>query len=394
MSAIAETQSTTMYCANLAGDAWLKSQVDAARAFALNAIGCERVEGLILTGSLARGEASVLSVGEQSKLLGDVEFLLIVRGHRLWRQIRKRVTEMNQRATRILGSSASGFQVEFTPADISYLRRRCKPSMFAYDLRHHGRVIVGRRDLLDEIPPIERSAIPPDDAMETVLNRGLELVALQDSDAPDASVAYSVVKALLDLAGSALAFSGAYESRYSRRPAAFRALLEQRNDLCRRITSVQRLTAMVGEAARIKIEPTPAALERIAREVDPRSILRWLVELWRWEAGCLFGKPDSDLSALIRAYLAREKGAGLIRGWVKYVWHPLRPASAPLRPALLRLASTSSPRHLVYGAAVRAIDGAPGWEESVAGMLPVATHERESLLRKILETWKWLVRNN
>src|SRR5262245_27903716 len=393
MKGSTEQPALSTYCTSPMADAWLRTRVDAARNFVTRAVGVTQLEGLILSGSLARGEGSVATLGERLTLLGDIEFLLIVKPRPRWRDFRRQVDELSRGATEAIGEGADGLSIEYTPADRSYLRERARPSMFTYDLRQHGRVLVGDPELLQEIPPIERSAIPAEDAMETLVNRGLELLALRDSGYPTARVDYASVKALLDLAGSALAFGGTYESLYSLRPRAFRDLLSRREDLRQAVVGSERLAELVDDAARIKLEPTLASLARIGREAQPGSILRWVIELWRWEASQLFERTNADLETLIRAYLAEEGGVSRGRGWVKYVWHPLRPPTARLTPRLLPLAAKSSPRRLVYAAALHAIDGAPGWEERAVRALPCSIARQEAL-PAIVGTWKWLIRNN
>ena len=388
------TAQPAAYCASPMADAWLRTRVDAARDFVTRAVGRTQLEGLILTGSLARGEGSVAALGERLTLLGDIEFLLIVKPQPRWRDFRRQVGELSRRAAEAIGEGADGLSIEYTPADRSYLRERARPSMFTYDLRQHGRVLVGDPELLQEIPTVERSAIPAEDAMETLVNRGLELLALRDSGLPSATAGYASVKTLLDLAGSALAFGGTYESLYSRRPCAFRDLLARRDDLRQAVVSSERLAELVDDAARIKLEPTLASLTRIGREAEPRSILQWVIDLWRWEAGQLFDRTNADLETLMGAYLAEEGGVGRFRGWVKYGWHPLRPPTVRLAPRLLPLAAKSSPRRLVYAAALHAIEGAPGWEGRVVRILPTSSIAREGVLRDIVGTWKWLIRNN
>ncbi len=383
-----------VYCAVADGDAWLQSRVEAARDLVLEELETSPVEGLILTGSLARGEASVLCEHGRFRILGDVEFLLIVRAQPQWREFRRRLHEIGRRATERLSEGGSEFPVEYTPADISYLRRRARPSAFTWDLRQHGRVLHGRRDLLDELPAFARSAIPPEDAVETLMNRGLELLAAREAGLAGRSQAYAVVKTLVDMAGSALAFAGAYESLTARRPHAFRELLSRRDDLVISLNDSERLAALIDDAAALKLQPTANGLEDLAAAADIDSALRWILELWRWEVGQMVGRPSAPTEELVRAYLADEPFTDRFRGWAKYAWHPLRPASARLGPGLLRQARRGSPRRLVYSAAVCAIEGAEGWEERARRFLPAAHRDSDRMLQEIIESWTWFIRNN
>ena len=124
------------------------------------------------------------------------------------------------------------------------------------------------------------------------MNRGLELLAAREP-AWRRSRAYSVVKTLVDMAGSALAFAGAYESLTSRRPGAFRELLSRRPDLVTSLDDSERLAALIDDAAALKLRPTANGLEGLAAAADIDSALRWVFELWRWEVGQMVGRPSA-----------------------------------------------------------------------------------------------------
>jgi hypothetical protein len=382
------------YCADAEGDSWLRPRVQMARDLVLDDLGESEVRGLILTGSLARGEASVAPKGARQRLLGDVEFLLIVRPRSRWRSFRRRVQALSERATHRLSDGEGRFAVEYTPADTTYLRERARPSAFTWDLRHHGRVLLGSPDLLLEIPPFDQSALPPADAMETLLNRGLELLARETAEEDTEALSYSIVKALIEAAGSALAFAGAHESLYVRRPQAVRELLSRHADLREAVSDASRLADLVATAVGVKLRPTSQGLHCLARLVGPAPVRRWLIELWRWEMRRWLRTPGADTSTLVQAYLRSEPGAARFRGWAKYAWHPLRPATARLGSTLLRRAGKGSPRRRVYAAAALAIEGADGWESRAAGLLPAADERERDILPRILETWTWLIRNN
>lgn len=377
------------------GDAWLRPRVEAACRFVVDAVGEGQVQGLVLTGSLSRGEASVFVGSGSCRLLGDVEFLLLVPPQRHWRAFRRRVADLGRKASDRIGDGDGRFTVEYTPADVSYLAERARPSMFTIDLRQHGRVVFGDLGLVGRMPAFDRSDIPPGDAVETLMNRGIELLALEDEDETETTT-YAVAKTLLDMAGSALAFSGVYESLYSRRPEALCALLAGSSDLADAVRSPAAWLAAVKTSADLKLRPTAVGLRAMFAAVDPAQLRRWLIDLWRWEVGGLLGRRGKSVPELVSAYLAADAPAARLRGWAKYIWHPLRPASAPIGLRDARLAATAGPRRLIYAAAILAIDRAPGWETHAARLLPVLPMRTTvaEMRRAIVEAWTWLIRNN
>src|SRR5262249_8414129 len=129
--------------------------------------------------------------------------------------------------------------LEFGPVHVGYLRR-AEPSIFVHDLRRHGKVLWGPPDLLERMPSFGPEAIPREDALRLLLNRTterLERYARIPRLGADAllDVAYQRLKIVLDLAGSALAFSGLHCASYAARPSRLNALVRETPSLARRL---------------------------------------------------------------------------------------------------------------------------------------------------------------
>ncbi|MBI4241959.1 MAG: hypothetical protein HY613_09595 [Candidatus Rokubacteria bacterium] len=383
-------------------DALIRPIVEGAVAFVLEGYGAERLEAVILTGSLARGEGSVLLGRDRPRLLGDVEFLLILRPPYDWAAARRQTVELSGRATREIGEGGRVASIEFTPAGLSYLRHSVRPCIFAYDLRAHGRVVHGRPNILAEIRPFGVQAIPGQDALELVMNRIVELLMLEagvggngvDGDAR----AYHLVKTVLDLAGSALAFAGRYVSRYAERQPAFDALLASSPDLRAAIQDCAAFEKALDAATRCKLGPTPELLSGAAAPRRAAAVLAWAKGLWLWEARRLLARPAGGFEDLLRGYLRLEPPLRRLRGWAKFCAHPLRPRGALVPLRATRLLFRSSPRALVYASALLAheglAEGRPGWEERAASLLPVSPRTGSEALGEIGAVWRWLIRND
>jgi hypothetical protein len=72
-----------------------------------------------------------------------------------------------------LGEQGVRVDVEFGPAEESYLRRRARPSIFVYELRTHGRVVWGPADSARASRRSRRSH-PRADAVHLIFNRAIE----------------------------------------------------------------------------------------------------------------------------------------------------------------------------------------------------------------------------
>ena len=189
-----------------------------------------RLLGVVLTGSFARDEGTVLAVDGHLRVLGDIEFLVILPHGRDYRALRPALGDWAREVSHALGERRLRVEIEFGPAEEAYLRRRARPSIFVHDLRTHGRVVWGPSDLLARIPAFAPADIPREDAVHLVFNRAIEQLDAWDrvegaDEEALLGLGYQRLKLRLDLAGSALAFAGRHVSAYAERPAAFAALL-------------------------------------------------------------------------------------------------------------------------------------------------------------------------
>lgn len=375
---------------------------------------CERLGrqliGVVLTGSFARGEGTVVPVDGHLRVLGDIEFLVILPRGRDARALRPALAGWSRQASRTLGEQGLRVDVEFGPAEESYLRRRARPSIFVHELRTHGRVVWGPPDLLARIPPFSAADIPREDAVHLVFNRAIEQLEAWDrldalGDEALLDVAYQRLKLRLDLAGSALAFAGRHVSSYAQRPRAFAALLADTPALAARLPPA--FDADLDHAARAKLTPTlddvlPAAPPGGARAWIRAEILRTrpaLATMLRWELGHVLG-GDATLPVLLDRWVGAQPWRRRARQWAKLALHPM-PAPAPMSARrAARLAARSTPRALTYAAAASAYlalgDDGPA-AGAAARLLPLAAPVPSSAAEEraaITAFWRWCLRND
>src|SRR5262245_55850729 len=206
-------RSSAPLCRDGRGDAAVRAVVERALGFLHDRLG-SRLVAVVLTGSFSRGEGTVVPVNDHQRVLGDVEFLVVLPHRRDERALRPLFARWSREAGAALGALDDlVVDLEFGPVDEAYFRHKARPSIFVHDLRTHGRVLWGPRDLLERIPPFPPAAIPREDALHLLFNRTIEqldawdcLERLHGEALLDA--AYQRLKLSLDLAGSALAFAG------------------------------------------------------------------------------------------------------------------------------------------------------------------------------------------
>lgn len=369
-----------------------------------------RLVGLILTGSFSRGEGSVLPVNGHLRVLGDVEFLVVLPHGRDYRTLRPVLAEWSREASAAAAATGVMVDVEFGPVELAYLARRAQPSIFVHDLRTHGRVLHGSPQLLDLIAPFGPKRIPREDAVHLLFNRAIEQLEAWDrvehaSGEALFDLAYQRLKLTLDIAGSALAFDGGHVASYAERPAAFAALLQRVPALAARLPAD--FDDELARAARVKLAPQPDDVLPAASLDEQRAWIRErigaavpaLAALLRWELGTLLG-ADAPLPVLLERWVAAPSWARRARQWARLAIHPM-PAPQPLSPQrVARLAWRSTPRALVHAAGALAYLGLAE-HASVRGLAsrllpmagpPPATAAAERAA--VTTFWRWCVRND
>ena len=396
-------------CRDGRGDAAARAVVERCLGFLRNRLGA-RLVGLILTGSFSRGEGTVVAVNGHLRVLGDIEFLVVLPRRRDERALRPALARWSREAGAALGAPDLIVDLEFGPVDEAYLRHKTPPSIFVHDLRTHGRVVWGPRDLLQRIPPFGTAAIPREDALHLLFNRTIE--QLEAWDRVDTlhgeallDAAYQGLKLRLDLAGSALAFAGRHVTSYTERPRAFAALLEREPRLAALLPPA--FEDDLARAAAAKVSPDPDELLPPGPEDAQRKWVREQIAagvpavsaLLRWELGRLLG-ADAPLPELLTRWTQAQPWHPRARQWAKLALHPM-PAPLPLSAArAAALALRSTPRALVHAAGALAyltLDDGTRPSGAAARWLPLAGPPPASAAGEraaVIAFWRWCVRND
>jgi len=310
-----------------------------------------RLLSLVLTGSLARAEGTLLREPSGARVLGDAEFLAVLRSSaRL--PASATVSALQQEIERALERRGVSCPVTLAVVRPGYLRK-LPPSIFAYELAANGRVVWGRTDVLERIRRFTTAEIPREDAWRLLCNRMVEqLEALVESSGVRAPLSselqYRTVKLYLDMATSYLVFAGAYAPSYRERRARLQRLAQDATSpgpfpLLEFAASVEQSTVW-------KLAPEPLRPEL------PPSFLRSALEdadrLFIWELSELTGLPRGlGCRELLRNWMARQRLRHRIRGWFHVLRQQGPRVSWRFWAAWALQARVSSPRYGVYAAA-------------------------------------------
>lgn len=308
------------------------------------------LQAVVLTGSLARHEATMRPANGSLAVLGDAEFLLVF--HERSRLPAESETEAARRSTETnLLNSNLDCKIDLSAVPPKYLRN-LPPYIFSYELAANGRVIWGDTDVLALIPLLSVSGLSHEDAWRLLGNRTVELleaVANAGECSESGIVQYRTSKLCLDMATSLLVFAGAYAPSYRQRNANLKKLAARTPNRSGWPFDLQRFAKQVSACTDFKLrasadqgsEPVPSTREMI-------SCAR---QLWEWELVQLSGAPSHLSGRELLFHRMRLQPAGKqIRGWLYTLrrcgWH----RSWHYWPRWIRLAWRGSPRDWVYAA--------------------------------------------
>jgi len=342
---------------------------------------------IVLTGSLARDEATFVREGERWKLLGDAEFLLVFDQNAVLPPS-SIIDRLEQEIEHNLLQQGLSGHVELSPVHTRYLRMM-PPEILAYELRTYGQVVWGERQILSLIPAFSPSDIPLEDGWRMLCNRVVEFIEVIDlvAEKPVESSPtgrYRMIKLYLDMATSFLLFQGAYAATYLERADRLSTLAEDseanRNcpfplrDFAKRVAPCTQFKLQAGDGVGAQ-----AAEEGLEGMFSWAELVTYVRSLWRWELERLLSErwvappfracPERSEGAACRSKARRDELSKvsdheLMRRWMRLqpVRKRLRGWASALRrcgwhrswrhwPRWVKLGWRASPRYWVYAAA-------------------------------------------
>jgi hypothetical protein len=278
-----------------------------------------RAEALVLVGSMARGEASVLQTEKGLICLSDMEFLLAVRTDRKARQRMQAVRVLMEQVTKEANSRGLECSFEFTPTGLSYFRT-ARPCIFASEVYRHGKVVWGDPSLLRTMPD---ASIPKIDALYLVCNRLIEQLVwrqrIYTDDGLEANrlFAYSLVKTYVDLGTSLLIFADSYESTYAQRAGRLASL---RNLLSGEIDDFDVLLDKISASSLLKLRPEKELIDPLAKDVALRrwaELASFVLRVWKWEVRQLANGAYKDETDQVEHFARNCSPWERVRDWAK-----------------------------------------------------------------------------
>jgi hypothetical protein len=280
----------------------------------------DQLRAIVITGSMARDEATLVQEGGEWNVVGDAEFLLIfqehgtVPGEKEMDAIGKSVEE-ELRAQQIICS------ISLSAAKAVYLRG-LPPHIFGYELRECGRVVWGEPFILSLIPSFAAADIPLEDGWRLLSNRIVEHIELarglkQDTQDLPPFLQYQTIKLCLDTATSFLLFAGAYAPTYAERQKALEHILEDPQKREQFSFLPDAFADRVSVCTRLKLGETEPEGDLNFGWRFWESVVASACAVWKWELSILTGLPvGADFQELSRSSLHAQNARQKARGWL------------------------------------------------------------------------------
>jgi len=387
----------------------------------------EIIRALILTGSFARGEGSILKLSEQSyKILGDIEFLAVLNYRSDLEYIQKSIINSQEVFKEKLKRERIECKVEVTPA-LPRFFKGLRPRIFDYELLQHGKTIWGERAYLDNIPRFSPKNISKVDPIYLLFNRIVEQLALllviqDEKDANPIDSIYQMAKVYIDLATSILAYKGNFEDTYLNRSKRFGELL------CSHVLGneeevADHIAEKVAYWTEVKLRPKlehfiPASiLNKDKKYPNSHLLFQWMQvaqivrSILSWEICDYLHLPETtDLEKILWSFSKSFKITHRIKEWIKFQINPKVPSNEKSLKRTVRLLRKGSPRTLIYfcsallyfDIAEKIANGGNmnTWriDSSIKAFIPTGPENKETtpfdLIRHLLRDWELYLRNN
>jgi hypothetical protein len=315
-----------------------------------------RLQAIVLTGSLAREEATITTKGKITTLVGDADFLIVLEPD----AVHPREAELcglAAAAENRLSESGISVRVGLGAVSPDYFNKLSARS-FTYELKNSGRVVWGNPKVLDRIPRYDAAELSHEDAWRTLNHRMIEVLMQVDgaefaAQELPVDLEYVVTKLYLDMATSYLIFAGRYQPTYALRARELCTLAAEAGESDHPPFNLKEFSNCVSECTERKLMGVGLGVNKSFAFL--REAAGYACQLWDWETGRLSGINQMvTVGSVIAAMGRRQTFAERLRGWASLARRAGWQAACRNWLRWARLSMIATPRYLIYGAAVQA----------------------------------------
>lgn len=333
-----------------------------------------RLQALILTGSLARDEATWQPTENGIHFLSDAEFIVIVKD-KAEIPSPELVTLVCSGAEEELRNKGVRCKLSFGAVHEAFLSRLGE-TIFGYELLTCGEVVYGDPNLLRNRSRYV-THVSEEDAWRMLANRTvelLEIVAESLGGGAELSEAaqYRLTKLYCDMATSILVFKQEFVAGYQARANKL-CDLRERHLLSDLPFDTDWFVSLVARCTEYKIAHVWDGPSPFMSRGSLHQAVAVLRSLWGWELSRILGMAMSSPEAMQHLHMRKQSWKERLRGWAFVVRR--QGARASLRHGLrwLRLLRYASPRYCVYTAGLDAISSTQSADSGEAMQRPALT---------------------
>jgi hypothetical protein len=280
------------------------------------------VLGLILTGSVARGEGTLIADQKTgTRWMGDLECLLIVPPGAHASKLDATLQIVETKLNKDFSDRRRGLKIGLTRMASSRLER-LRPSIFNRELLEHGKLLWGTPSAVP-LPAWWTAGdreVPLSDAFRLLNNRTIQQIKArmtqETADAEPLSAEYAISKFWIELATSLSVFLGCYRTTYRERQTAIESLLASKPEIfgCK---FNELLVTRLREAMAVKFGQTPSVLGAACQRFN--EVARSASRVWYWESAGMLGADlnDSTWRSVISRLRRLETPRQRARDWMR-----------------------------------------------------------------------------
>lgn len=311
----------------------------------------DRIWSMILTGSLARNEATFIRNGDGLKLLGDADCFVVFRRNAAL-PADSEIVSVQRKIEEHLAMEGLTANVGLSCVTPRFLEG-LPPLISIYELRNGGEILWGEKEALSLVPNFRTQDISREDAWRMLCNRMIEHLAFV-GELNSASVElgralhYATVKLILDMATSYLVFAGHYGPSYRERSQNLSILAERPPGEVP--FPLKKFAARVEECTSWKLSGDEADSDR--RIELWHEAISYMRRLWRWEIIQITNaQEDLTIQGLLFQLAKHQTTSQRLRGWLSAAKRLGWLKSSRRWPRWVWLSLDATPRYLVYRAA-------------------------------------------
>jgi len=154
-----------------------------------------RLQTVILTGSMARDEATFLSLASGFEVSGDAEFVLVFHDLPNRAEVEQFILDAQKRCA----AEQIACKIDCSAVRPDYFRK-LRPNIYSYELLTCGHVCGGDSQAFVNAPRFQVAEIPREDGWRMLCNRIIELLEVFPENGTSSAADYRAVKLNLDLA--------------------------------------------------------------------------------------------------------------------------------------------------------------------------------------------------